>query len=150
MVDTLKLAPAKGVLELEVKGRLGIVCQFLRRMLVDPQHVSGDAKLIVITLALVEPIVVPIHRAGQAFRLVTKRGLGFNARSFHFFHQRVRAHEELKLHLLKLTGPEEEVARVDLVAECLANLPDAKRYFVPTGNPHLVEIHKYRLAGFRA
>jgi hypothetical protein len=39
--------------------------------------------------------------------------------------------EELHLHLLELAGAEDEVARRDLVAERLADLPDPERDLLP-------------------
>src|SRR5690606_30977337 len=45
--------------------------------------------------------------------------------------------EELDLHLLELAASEREVARVDLVAERLADLPDAERQPNPRGVEHV-------------
>ncbi len=42
-----------------------------------------------------------------------------------------RRDEELHLHLLELTGPEDEVTRGDLVAERLADLADSERRLAP-------------------
>ena len=47
--------------------------------------------------------------------------------------------EVLHLHLLKLTGAEKEILRVDFVAKRLANLRDAKGNFLARGFHHVFE-----------
>ncbi|CAB4968878.1 unannotated protein [freshwater metagenome] len=50
-----------------------------------------------------------------------------------------RLDEELHLHLLELTGAEDEVARGDLVAEALAGLADAE-WRLLAGRVHDIEV----------
>src|SRR5690606_16595723 len=103
--DAFELAPlTAGEVEavLDVDRALGVVGELLLRVLVEAQVVLGDAEVGVPLEALVDPVLVPL--------LV---GAGLD--------------EELHLHLLELAGPEDEVARRDLVAERLADLADAER-----------------------
>ena len=58
--------------------------------------------------------------------------------------------EELHLHLLELPGPEDEVARGDLVAERLADLADAERDLLPRRLQHVLEVDEDALRGLRA
>ncbi len=58
-----------------------------------------------------------------------------------------RLDEELHLHLLELPGPEEEILRVDLVPERLADLGDAERGLLPRGGLHVQEVHVDPLGG---
>ena len=51
-------------------------------------------------------------------------------RAGHLLHDLVWADEELQLHLLEFAGAEREVARVDLVAEGLADLAHAERHLL--------------------
>src|SRR5690606_29404986 len=62
----------------------------------------------------------------------------------------LRSAEELDLHLLELAAPEREVARVDLVAERLADLPDAERHANPRRVEHVLEVHEDALRRFGA
>src|SRR5262249_30283212 len=50
---------------------------------------------------------------------------------------------------LELAAAEDEVARGDLVAERLANLPDAERQLAPHRLEHVVEVHEDPLRGLR-
>src|SRR6185437_4295916 len=58
--------------------------------------------------------------------------------------------EELHLHLLELPGPEDEVARGDLVAEGLSDLADAERDLLPRRLQHVAEVDEDALRGLRA
>ena len=60
-----------------------------------------------------------------------------------------RLHEELHLHLLELAGPEDEVARRDLVAERLADLGDAERDPLPGALQHVEVVDVDPLRGLR-
>ena len=59
-------------------------------------------------------------------------------------------HEELKFHLLELTGPEHEVSRGDLVAERLADLGDTERRLLTAGLKHVREVDEHALRGLGA
>src|SRR5438045_5508703 len=57
------------------------------------------------------------------------------------FHIGARLDEELHLHLLELTRPENEIAGSDLVAESLADLGDPERDFLPCRLLDVEKIH---------
>jgi hypothetical protein len=61
-----------------------------------------------------------------------------------------RLDEELHLHLLELARAEDEVAWRDLVAEALADLPDAERRLAPGRRHDLPEVHEDALGGLRS
>src|SRR5260221_2921994 len=87
---------------LDVGASLGVMREFLGSLLAWPQSFRLDAKLRVPRLSRIAPVFVPLHRfVGMA--------------------------EELDLHLLEFPAAEGIVARVDLIAKCLADLRDAKR-----------------------
>src|ERR1700677_1691968 len=126
--DALELAPLGAdevKLVLDVDRALGVVRQLLFRMLVRPQVLRADTQVGVRGHAGVDPVLMPV--------LV---GAGLD--------------EELHLHLLELAGPEDEVARGDLVAERLADLPDAERDLLPRGLQHVLEVDEDALGGLRA
>ena len=56
--------------------------------------------------------------------------------------------EELKLHLLELTGTEDEVAGGDLVTEGLTDLTDAEGKLLTGGTSHVVEVDEDALCSF--
>ena len=58
-----------------------------------------------------------------------------------------RLAEKLQLHLFKLTDPEDEVARRNLITEALANLSDAEGQLLPGGTLHVGEVDKNALGG---
>src|SRR5262245_6177452 len=55
--------------------------------------------------------------------------------------------EELDLHLFELATAERVVARVDLVAESLADLRDAERQLHPIAVEHVLEVGEDTLSG---
>ncbi|CKS74675.1 Uncharacterised protein [Mycobacterium tuberculosis] len=61
-----------------------------------------------------------------------------------------RLDEELHLHLLELAGPEDEVARSDLVAKALADLSDTEWRLLTSSCHHVGKVHEDALRGFRA
>ena len=126
--DTFELGPlAARETEpvLDVDGPLGVVRQLLLRMLEEAQIVLVDAEIDVPVPALLHPVLVP-------------------------FLIRARRDEELHLHLLELTGTEDEVARRDLVAEALAGLPDAERRLLARGVHHVQIVDEDALRGLGA
>ena len=60
-----------------------------------------------------------------------------------------RLNEELHLHLFKLAHAEHELARYNLVAECLANLRDAERQLHASALLHVEVVDKDALRRFR-
>src|SRR5690349_7141150 len=61
-----------------------------------------------------------------------------------------RLDEELHLHLLELTGAEDEVARRDLVAEGLADLGDAEGRLLAGEAEHVLEVDEDALRRLRS
>src|SRR5262249_42758485 len=57
--------------------------------------------------------------------------------------------EELQLHLLELAGPEDEVARCDLVPEGLADLADAERDLLARGLNDVLVVDEDALGSLR-
>src|SRR3712207_6178245 len=126
--DALQLTPLRALeaeAVLDVDGARRVVRQLLLRVLVVPQVLRRDAQVGVPAGALVDPVLVPL--------LV---GAGLD--------------EELHLHLLELAGPEDEVARRDLVAERLADLPDPERGLLACRAADVGEVHEDALRGLRA
>ena len=118
--DALQLAPLtalKTVPVLDVHGPLGVVGELLLGMLVVSQVVLVDPQVHVPLGTCVDPVLVPL--------LVTA---GHD--------------EELHLHLLELTGAEDEVARSDLVTEALADLRDAERGLLTRRVHYIDEVEK--------
>ena len=58
--------------------------------------------------------------------------------------------EELQFHLLELAAAEREIARIDLVAERLADLRDAERHLLARHAEDVVELRENDLRGFGA
>ena len=77
-------------------------------MLEEPEVFGVDAEIYVPVVALVDPVVVP--------------GFVFSGLD-----------EKLHLHLLKLAGSKDEVARRDFVAKAFTHLADAKRWLHACG-----------------
>src|SRR6476646_7703197 len=61
-----------------------------------------------------------------------------------------RTDEKLHFHLLKLAHTEDKLAGYNLVAECLTNLGNTKRYFHTCGLLHVEEIYEDTLCSFWA
>src|SRR5215213_390681 len=87
--------------------------------------VGANPQLDVPALALGEPVLEPSRRV-------------------------VRGDEELHLHLLKLTCPENEIAGRDLVAERLADLRDPERRLSAGELQDVLEVDEDALGGLRA
>ena len=125
--DALQLAPLRALEAepvLDVDGPLRVVRELLLRVLEVPQVVPGDAEAGVPVGPVVDPVLVPL--------LV---GAGLD--------------EELHLHLLELAGPEDEVARGDLVPERLADLADAERRLLPGRGLDVLVVDEDALRGLR-
>src|SRR5262249_25008923 len=99
--------------------------------LADPQMLVPDAVALIPGQTVLDPALVPVLVGGPAF------------------HRVVRVDEVLDLHLLELAGPEDEVARRDLVAEGLADLADTERQLPPRGLEDVVEVHEDALRCLR-
>ena len=110
---------------LDVRTRAAIVGQFLLALLPRAELVALDAQRSVPVDPRIAPELVPHH------------GL-------------VRLAEELDLHLLELAGAEGEVARIDLIAERLADLGDTEGNLHPCRVHHVLEVGKDALGCFGA
>src|SRR5829696_9888578 len=88
----------------------------------DAQVFGADAELGVPALALIDPGPIPALRVR-------------------------RRHEELHLHLLELTGAEDEVAGGYLVAEGLADLGDPEGRLLAREAKHVLEVDEDPLSG---
>ena len=95
-------------------------------MLVDAEEAVVELQLVLI---VVDPLLFPVFEPLHALFAVA---------------------EELHLHLGEFAAAEGEVARIDLVAERLADLGDAEGELLAGGDPDAVEVHEDRLAGFGA
>src|SRR6185437_10136413 len=113
---------AEPILDVDRAGR--IVGQLVFRMLEEAQIIRVDAEVDPPVPALLQPVVVP-------FRISAWRD------------------EKLHLHLLELSGPEDEVAGRDLVAETLADLRDSERWLFARGRHDIEEVDENALRGFR-
>src|SRR5699024_2682115 len=109
----------------DVDGARGVVGPFLGGHVEAADVVDGDAEVEEPVPAVLNPMLVMV--------------IGY-----------VRADEVLDLHLLELTGAEDEVARGDLVAEGLADLADAERRLLPGRGEHVVEVDEDALCRLRA
>ena len=123
--DALELAPAEGVLVLDVAGRDGVVRELVSLVLTDAQLLAPDAEVEVPLEAPLAPVGVPLVVLG-------------------------RGHEELHLRLLELAHAEHEVAGRDLVAERLADLRDAEGRLQARGLEHVLEVEEDALGRLRA
>ncbi len=123
VVGAVDLAPAEGEEELDVAGGLGVVRELL--MVVVAQMLLRDAEGHKELLAELLEVVV---------ELAVGAGLA----------------EGLELHLLKLDRAEGEVARGDLVAEGLADLPDREGELGAHGAQNVRVIHVLALGVLRA
>ncbi len=111
-------------LVLDVDGALGVVRELLLRVLIEPQVLRVDPEVDVPVESLIDPVLMP---------LLVLAG----------------PDEELHLHLLELTGAEDEVAGGDLIAEALADLGDAERRLLPRRRHDVLEVDEDALRGLR-
>ncbi len=123
--DALELAPPPGVEELHVGCGRRVVAELLGVVGAQPQSVGRHAEVEVPLVALVAPVLEPAP------------GLA-------------RLHEVLQLHLLELSGAEDEVAGSDLVAERLAHLGDPEGRALAGGVEHVLEVDEHALRRLRA
>ena len=126
--NTLKFAPFR-VLEtkavFQVNGALGVMRKLFLRVLVLAQVFLGDTQADVPRLAVVDPVLVP---------LFISSGLT----------------EELKFHLLKFAGTEDEVTGGNFVAERLTDLADAEGRLLTCRGHDIGEVDEDSLCGFGA
>src|SRR5258705_350730 len=129
--DTHQLAPADREVVLDVHRALGVVRQLVALVLADSQIFVAQAVALEPREAVLDPPVVPVLVGRPAVDTI------------------VRVDEELDLHLLELTIPEDEVARRDLVAERSTGLRDAERQLQSHRLQDVVEVHEHRLGRLR-
>ena len=124
--NALQLPPSPGKEILDLEGARGVVRQLLFFQLARSDLVLAHTKDLGPPVhALVAPVLQPLA--------VTA---GFD--------------EELELHLLKLTQPEDEVARRDLVAKRLANLRNTEWNPLASGVDDVLELHEHALRRLRS
>ena len=122
VVDALDLVPAEGEFVLDVVRRLGVVRQLAGPMRMPAQLRGGQTGRVMPGHSPLAPALEPL--------LIGPR-----------------LHEELHLHLLEFTGPEDEVARGDLVAERLADLGDPEGDLLAGGVQHVLVVDVDALRG---
>src|SRR6185295_7386253 len=125
VVDALDLLPAEREEILDVDRRARVVGELVGRVRARAQPVVPEAELAVEREPLGLPVLEPLLALA-------------------------RVHEELELGLLELARAEREVARIDLVAERLADLGDAERDLLAPRLAHALEVVEDRLAGLGA
>ena len=118
-----QLTPAEREQIFNIAGALRIERQLFRRMLAEAQTFSIQPQIGQPVHAEVFPVFVPLQILARL------------AEEFHF-------------HLLEFPGPENEVARRDLVAEALADLTDAKRQLAAHGALNVLEVDEHALGRF--
>ena len=123
--DPLQLADAEREGVLDVGRGRRVEGQLLGVVVAEPEPVGPQAEVDVPLEPGLPPVGVPL------------RGL-------------VGPAEELDLHLLELARAEGEVARVDLVAEALADLGDAERQLDAAGVDDVLEVGEDPLGGLGA
>src|SRR3989344_8975763 len=111
MMKAFEFSPTEGKLVFNVPCVLRVKYQIL--MLLPAQVLFPDAELLVIRHALLPPFLECLS------------GI-------------LRMDKILHFHLLKFAFAKEELARVDLIAECLPDLRDAKRELIKTGIEHVL------------
>ena len=120
-----KLAPAEREFIFEVGRCLGVEAKFFFFVVAEFEVFVSHAEVEQPLMAEVLPICKPFEiGAGLA--------------------------EKFKFHLFKFTDAEDEVAGCDFVAEALADLTDAERYFFTSCALHVFEVDEYALRGFGA
>ena len=119
-----QLAPAKGEHELNIGGGVGIVGKFFLLMIPQPEVFILDTQIQQEVVAVILPVGEPLQIGA-------------------------RLAEELQLHLLELTGAEDEVARGDLVAEGFSDLGDTEGQLPAGGALDVGKVDKDTLGGLR-
>ena len=120
--NTPELAPTEGEEELEVGGCLGIEAKLLG-------IVVTKTKVLVLHTEVKKPLVAEVLPVCEPLKV----GAGLA--------------EELKLHLLKLSGSEYEVTGGNLVTEGLTNLADTEGKLLSCTSLHCGEVNEDTLCG---
>ena len=119
------LRTKRGVVIHQVVRTLRVVGKLISRYIVDRDPLAGNTDTLPPGQTILKPALMP----------------GFIGTG---------DHEELDLHLLEFAYAEEEVARIDLIAERLPNLSNPKRE-LPTGcGKHISEVDKDTLSSLGA
>src|SRR5689334_12798498 len=123
VVDALDLLEAKRAaeVELDVERRTGIVRQLFLRVLMELQPLLGEAERAMPGHSLLLPVLEPLHIS-------------------------TRLDEKLHFHLFEFASSKDEVARRDLVPECLADLGDAEGYLLTR---RLLDVEKVHINTLR-
>ena len=123
--DPFEFAGSEGELVLDVGTRRCVMGQFVRFVLTQPESGAVQPEVHVPLEPAVAPIPVPVP------------GM-------------LRCAEEFDFHLLEFAASKGEIAWIDFVAECLADLPDAERNFHSRRVAHGLEVDEYPLRRLRA
>ena len=123
--DALELLHAEGELEHDVRGTLRIVGELLGRVRVEGELGARDTDGFEPSQAAFDPILVGGGPIGS-------------------WRDKV-----FDLHLLELTGAEDEVARIDFVAESLTDLGDAEGQLHAACVDDVLEVDEDALGGLR-
>ncbi len=100
------LPPSEGEEELDIVCILCIVCKFSGFVLVKLELLSLHSEFD-------EPFETFLFPVGEPFFVCTG------------------ADEELHFHLFKFSRPEKKILRIDFIPECLPDLRDTERHFLP-------------------
>ena len=122
--DTPQLAPSEREQKFQIGRRLAVEAQLFRRMVARAHLIRLDAKCLQPVDAVLFPVCKPL-KVGSRFT------------------------EELKLHLLELSGTESKVTRCDLVTERFTDLTDTKRDLFAGGSLYVLEVYKDTLCSLR-
>ena len=147
--DAFQLFGAEGEFAEDVHTGAGVVRQLTFGLPVIMDHLA-EADAFIKRGALCHPITVPHfptpvrQRHAEVGALAPGRDLA--ADDFDGF---IGFDEELQLHLLELAAAEGEVARVDFIAEGLADLTNSEGHFYAAGIDHIFILRENRLGRFR-
>ena len=143
------VAFAEGEFVEDVHGGAGVVGQFLRLLPILDQRGARQADVFVEAKSFLDPILMPHLPAPIGLRLAGMAGTGgVGDAAVNGFDRFVGPDEKLQFHLLELARAEGEIARVDFVAERLADLADAERNLLARDFEHVLELHEDGLRGF--
>src|SRR5690606_34587581 len=98
---------------------------------------------------ILSPVLLAIGEAGGIKNMLWEKS-GLRSGVYAYQGHLTNKYIALELALLELARAEREVARVDLVAERLADLGDPERDLLARALPHALEVEEDRLAGLGA
>ena len=123
--DSPELTPSEWEKEFHICGSLAVEAQLFRTVVTVTDLFVLDSKAVKPVKAELFPVCKPLKVC-------------------------IRLAEELKLHLLELTGTECEVTRCDLVTEGFTDLADTKRDLFTGCSLYVLEVYKNTLCSLRS